>query len=204
LVSIDTKMETRLKIIDVLDKNKNGVHIRELSRIVKTSYNNIIRNIKILESKNIIRKEKEANLIRIKLKNNPLTIAYLKQVHTENFLELPKKISISIIEFINELEIRPLITLIFGSYSKKNFTKESDIDIFLVFQKTENQISIENTAKRISMRTNLKINPIYVNYFDFEKNMLNKEHIFSNEIRNNIILLNGLEDYYSILWRFYE
>jgi predicted nucleotidyltransferase len=197
-------METKLKIIDALDKNKKGVHIRELSRIIKTSYNNIVRNIKILEKENTINKKKDANLIKIKLKNNPLTIAYLKQTHTENFLSLPKKISSVITEFINELEIKPLIALIFGSYAKKNFTKDSDIDIFLIFQEITNQKDIENTAKRISMRTNTRLNPVYVNYHDFEKNMLDKNHEFSNEIRNNIILINGVEQYYAILWRFLE
>ena len=62
-------METKLRIIDALDKNKKGIHIRELSRTVKTSYNNTVRNIKILERKNVIKKEKDANLIKIKLKN---------------------------------------------------------------------------------------------------------------------------------------
>ena len=196
-------METKIRIIDVLDKNKRGVHIRELARLVKTSYNNTVRNIKILEQEHVIKKETDANLIKIRLKNYPLTIAYLKQVHTENFLALPKKISNAITEFLNELEEKPLIALIFGSYAKGNFTKDSDIDLLLVFQKIK-QKYIENTAKRISMRTNTKISPVYVNYNDFEKNMLNKEHDFSNEIRNNIIIINGVEQYYAISWRSQE
>ncbi|MBI2673073.1 nucleotidyltransferase domain-containing protein [Candidatus Woesearchaeota archaeon] len=197
-------METKLRIINALDKNKKGVHIRELARLVKTSYNNTVRNIKILEQENVIKKEKDANLIKIKLKNYPLTIAYLKQAHTENFLALPKKISNTITEFLNELEEKPLIALIFGSYAKGNFTNNSDIDILLVFQEIKEPKDIENTAKRISMRTNTKISPVYVNYNEFEKNLLNKEHEFSNEIRNNIIIITGIEPYYALSWRFQE
>ena len=196
-------METKLRIIYVLDKNKRGVHMRELARLVKTSYNNTVRNINILEQENVIKKEKDANLIKVKLKNYPLTLAYLKQTHTENFLALPKKISNAVTEFLNELEEKPLIALIFGSYAKGNFTKDSDIDILLVFQEIK-QKNIENTAKRISMRTNTKISPVYVGYKEFEKNLLNKEHEFSNEIRNNIIIINGIEPYYALLWRFQE
>ena len=196
-------METKLRIIDALDKNKKGVHIRELARLVKTSYNNTVRNIKILEHENVIKKEKDANLIKIRLKNHPLTVAYLKQAHTENFLSLPKKISNTITEFLNEIEEKPLIALIFGSYAKGNFTKDSDIDILLVFQEIK-QKNIENTAKRISMRTNTKISPVYVGYKEFEKNLLNKEHEFSNEIKNNIIVIIGIEQYYAISWRFQE
>jgi predicted nucleotidyltransferase len=197
-------METKIRMIDALDKNKKGVHIRELARLVKTSHNNTVRNLKILEKENVIKKEKDANLIKIKLNNHPLTISYLKQVHTENFLKLPKKIINSVNEFLNELQEKPLIALIFGSFAKGNYSNDSDIDIFLVFQEIRNQKDIENTAKRISMRTNTKISPVYVNYKTFEKNFLNKKHEFSNEIRNNIILINGIEQYYSILWRFQE
>ena len=130
-------------------------------------------------------------------------MAYLKQAHTENFLALPQKISNAITEFLNELKEKPLIALIFGSYAKGNFTKESDIDLLLVFQEIK-QKDIENTAKMISTRTNTKISPVYVNYGEFEKNFLNKEHEFSNEIRNNIIIITGIEQYYAISWRFQE
>ncbi len=197
-------METKIRIIDALDKNKKGVHIREIARLVKTSYNNTVRNIKILEKENAIKKEKDANLIKIKLKNNPLTISYLKQAHTENFLKFPKKISGSINGFINELDEKPLIALIFGSYAKENYTNNSDIDILLVFQKISSQTNIENTAKRVSMRTNTKLSPVYVDYESFEKNFLNKSHEFSNEIRENVIILLGIEHYYMLSWRFLE
>lgn len=197
-------METKIRIVDVLDKNKNGVHIRELARLVKTSYNNTVRNIKLLEKENVIKKEKDANLIKIKLKNDPLTVAYLKQANTENFLRLPKKITSSINEFLNELQEKPLIALVFGSFAKGNYVENSDIDILLVFQKISNQTSIENAAKRVSMSTNTQLSPVYADYGSFKKNFLNKSHEFSNEIRQNIIILMGVEHYYEIAWRFQE
>ena len=204
IVSIDTKMETKIKIIDALDKNKKGIHIRELARLVKTSYNNTARNIKILEKENTIKRIKDANLIKIKLRDSPLTVAYLKQAHTENFLKLPKKIINSASEFLNEMQEKPLIALVFGSFAKGNYTGNSDIDVLLVFQKIINQADIENTAKRIGMRRNTKITPVYVDYGQFEKNFLNKNHEFSNEIRQNVIILAGIEHYYRLLWRFLE
>ena len=115
---------------------------------------------------------------------------------------MPVKVQNSIGDFLDEIEDKPLIALIFGSYAKKNYTKESDIDILLVFQKIENQQKIENTAKRISMRTNTKINPVYIEYKNFKDNFLNKEHNFSKEIRNKVIVMLGIENYYQLLWRF--
>ena len=102
------------------------------------------------------------------------------------------------------MQEKPLIALVFGSFAKGNYTGNSDIDVLLVFQKIINQADIENTAKRIGMRTNTKITPVYVDYGQFEKNFLNKNHEFSNEIRQNVIILAGIEHYYRLLWGFLE
>lgn len=197
-------METKIKIIDVLDKNKKGIHLRELSRLTKTNINNLSRNLKILEKENVIKKEKDGNMIKISLKNNPLTVAYLKKTHTENFISLPKKIIYAIEEFIDELEEKPLIILIFGSYAKQSANKNSDIDILLIYQKIIEAKHIENTVRRVNMRNNTKISPVYVEYADFKKNFLDKTHDFSNEIRQNVIVLRGIEYYYDLCWRFFE
>lgn len=195
-------METKLKMIGLIEKHKKGIHLRELSRLLKTGFPNVIRYAKILQNENVIIKQKEANIIKLLLKNSPKTIAYLKQVNTEKFLGLPKKVQISITDFIEKLEIKPLIIIIFGSYAKGNYRDVSDIDILLVFQRVENDKEIENTAKRISMRTNTTLNPIYIDYKSFENNFLNKEHDFSKEIREEAIIISGTDLYYKLLWRF--
>jgi predicted nucleotidyltransferase len=195
-------METKLKIIAELEKEHKGIHLRGISRCVNSGLPNVKRFLGILEKEKVVKKEKEANLIKFKLRESEKTLAYLGQIHTERFIELPAKIKAAIRDFLNEIETRPLVALIFGSYAKGNYTKESDIDILLVFQKLENAKDIENTAKRIGMRTNTKISPVYVDYKNFEKNFLNKEHDFSREIRHDVIIMLGVEIYYHLLWRF--
>ena len=71
-----------------------------------------------------------------------------------------------------------------------------------MFQELKHEGRIETAAKRISMRTNTRISPVYLDYLSFEKNMLNKEHDFSGEIRQKVIVLLGVELHYSLLWRF--
>ncbi|KHO54322.1 MAG: DNA polymerase subunit beta [archaeon GW2011_AR19] len=189
-------MNTKLKIIAELENESNGIHLRKISRLVNSGLPNVKRFLEILEKEKVVSKEKEANLIKFALKEGQRTLSYLKQVNTDKFFGLPVKVQNSIGDFLDEIEDKPLIALIFGSYAKKNYTKESDIDILLVFQK------IENTAKRISMRTNTKINPVYIEYKNFKDNFLNKEHNFSKEIRNKVIVMLGIENYYQLLWRF--
>lgn len=195
-------MQTKLKLIELLEEHKGGIHLRELSRLLETGLPNVIRYAKILEKENVIQRQKEANLVKLRLKRSQKTIAYLKQVNTERFLALPQKIQVAVTDFLDELEFRPLIALIFGSYARGTYTTGSDIDILLVFQELKHEERIEIAAKRISMRTNTRLSPIYIDYLNFEKNMLNKEHDFSREIRQNVIVLSGTELYYPLLWRF--
>jgi len=195
-------MENKLKIIKILDENRAGLHMRKISRQIKTGLPNIKRYLDILEKEKIIRKEKKANLINITLTYKLEIFPDLKQINSNSFLELPKNIQLASNDFLMELEEKSLISLIFGSYAKGNYNKNSDLDIFLVFQELKNEKQIEETAKRIGMRTNVKINPIYVKYSEFKKNFLDKNHNFSNEIRERVIILNGIEYYYELIREF--
>ncbi|MDD4878794.1 MAG: nucleotidyltransferase domain-containing protein [Candidatus Nanoarchaeia archaeon] len=195
-------METKLKLIGILEEHKEGVHLRELSRMLETGLPNVARYIGLLKQENVVILQKEANLVKARLRESPRTVAYLKQVNTEKFLALPMTLQKAVGNFLQELETRPLIAVIFGSYAKGSFKQGSDIDILLVFQKVENEEGIENTAKRVSMRTNTKISPVYVDYNSFEHNFQDRQHGFSKEIRNKAIILLGAEHYYSLLWRF--
>ncbi len=195
-------METKLKIIAELERKHEGMHLRGLSRAINSGLPNIKRFVDILEKEKVVKKRKDANLLKISLRAGQKTIAYLKQINSEKFILLPIKIQNATTDFLNELEIKPLLAVIFGSIAKGNYTKDSDIDVLLVFQKLENAREIENTAKRISMRTGTKISPVYLEYKNFEKNFLDKNHDFSKEIRQEVIILLGVEFYYHLLWRF--
>lgn len=195
-------MENKLKIIGLLWQNSKGIHLRELERLLGTGLPNVVRYADMLVKEGVVIKEKEANIVRLKLRPGVKTISYLKQVNTEQFLMLPRKIQSAVSDFLNELEDKPLIALIFGSYAKGSHTASSDIDILLVYQKVQNESALENAARRIGMRSNTKVSLIYVDYKSFEKNFLDKDHDFSREIRQGVIILMGTEIYYPLLWRF--
>ena len=82
-------METKLKLIGILEEHKEGVHLRELSRLLETGLPNVARYIGLLEQENVVILQKEANLVKARLRESPRTVAYLKQVNTEKFLALP-------------------------------------------------------------------------------------------------------------------
>lgn len=195
-------MDNKLKIIRLLDENRFGLHIRELSRQIKTGLPNIKRYLDILEKERVIKKEKKANMVNITLTYHPGGYHYLKQIHSDLFLELPKNVQIASNDFLRGLEEKPLISLIFGSYAKGNYNKNSDLDIFLIFQDLKNEKQIENMAKIASGITNIKLNPIYVDYKAFKKDFLDKNNNFANEIKKKVIIINGIEYYYELIQEF--
>ena len=60
-------METKLNLINLLEKNKGGTHLRELSRLLKTGLPNLIRYVNILKKEKVVKKYKDANTIKVKL-----------------------------------------------------------------------------------------------------------------------------------------
>ena len=137
-------METKFKIIKELKETPKGVHLRGLSRIINSGLPNVKRFLKILEEEKVVRKEKDANLIKFKLKESQKTLAYLKQINTGEFLRLPVKIQNSIIEFLGELENKPLLVLIFGSYAKGTQSAKSDLDLLIIVRDKKDIKNIEH------------------------------------------------------------
>jgi predicted nucleotidyltransferase len=86
-----------------------------------------------------------------------------------------------------------LLAIIFGSYASGNYTKNSDIDILLVFQKIENSKKIENTAKKVSMKTNTQLNPVYLSYQEFKESLHNSTKEFFKKLKKDKIIFIGVE-----------
>ena len=94
---------------------------------------------------------------------------------------------------MKELKDKPVVVVIFGSYANDTHTKNSDIDILLVFQKIENPKEIENTAKKIGMKTNTQLNPIYLDYQVFKESFHNSTKEFFKKLKRDKIILTGIE-----------
>ena len=183
--------KTSLKILEQVYL-KPGIHKRELSKQLKLGMPSIDFAIKKIGK--LLEKQISGNRINYYLNysNKDLT-SVLYAVECLRLNRLPTKIRLSINDFLKELPDKPIISIIFGSYAKGNYTKDSDIDILLIFQKVDDEKQIENTAKRISMRTNTHLNPIYLDYRSFRESFHNSTNEFFKNINENKIILTGIE-----------
>jgi len=172
--------KTEIRILEQIYLNP-GIHKRELSKQLKLGMPSIDCGLKKINQ--LIQQKKSGNQINYFLDySKEALIPSLNTVEHSRFERFPAKVRLSVTDFLRELKDKPVIALIFGSYASGTYTKNSDIDILLVFQKIEDSKEIENTAKKISMKTNTQLNPVYLSYQEFKQSFHNPTNEFFKKL----------------------
>lgn len=169
-----------------------GIHKRELSKRLKIGLPSIDYGLQKINK--FIKKQKSGNQINYFLDytKEELTPS-LYTVEHSRFERLPAKIRIAVRDFLKDLKEKPQIAIIFGSYANGTYTRNSDIDILLVFQKIEDAKNIENSAKKVSMKTNTQLSPVYLEYHAFTESLHNATKEFFKKIKKDKMILIGIE-----------
>lgn len=182
---------TCLRIVEQVNI-KPGIHKRELSKQLKLSMPSIDYALKKLDK--LMRKQRSGNQIKYFLDYSKEALTpILCAAEYSKFEKLPASIRITIEDFLKEVKEKPIISVIFGSYAKGNYIKDSDIDILLVYQIIGDAKNIESTAKKVSMRIGMKISPIYLDYDSFRKSFHDPTKEFFKNIKKDKIVLTGIE-----------
>jgi predicted nucleotidyltransferase len=183
--------KTEIRILEQIYLNP-GIHKRELSKQLKLGMPSIDYGLKKISK--LIKQKKSGNQINYFLDYSKEELTpLLNTVEHSRFERLPTKVKLSVNDFLKELEMKPLISVIFGSYASGDYIKNSDIDILLVFQKIEDSKKIENVAKKIGMKTNTQLNPVYLNYQEFKESFHNSTKEFFKKLKKDKIILVGIE-----------
>lgn len=191
----------QIEIINLFKENYLvNYHIREMGKLIKKSHVTLLPHLKGLEKEKIlISKTQGKNKIYSLNLDNIITKNYILLTEIKKstgFLEeifLIKKIFSEIFN----LKLNGTIIL-FGSYAKKTYKKESDIDILYFGKITESQIKkIRYIGKTYGKTINLK----KINDLDLA---LRKKDPLIIEILKNHIILQSPEVFINSLWRFYH
>ncbi|RLJ06601.1 MAG: hypothetical protein DRP16_04960 [Candidatus Aenigmatarchaeota archaeon] len=184
-------MNTELELLKLIYLNP-GIYVRSLARELNLGIPSVKYGLNKLIKKRLINSEKEGRNLKfyINYKNN-LIISFLYNIEYSRFLKLPKHAQDAVFDFLKILKDKPVLTLIFGSYAIGNYTKQSDLDILLIFNKMNE--NIEEKAKIVAGRYNIKLEPVYLSWQEFSKKFFDKKDKFMKEIKNNKILINGIE-----------
>ena len=182
---------TEIRILEQIYLNL-GIHKRELSKRLKLGMPSIDYALPKIE--NLLKKQKAGNQIKYFLdySKDELSPA-LSIVEYVRLERLPTKVRLAVRDFLKELKNKPILALLFGSYAADSYTKESDIDILLVFQKIDDAKQIENSAKKISMKTNTQLNPVYLDYNSFRESFHNPTKEFFKKLKKDKLILVSVE-----------
>ena len=181
-----------LKILTEIYLNR-GIHLREISRKINLGIPAVKNQTdKLLKEALIVKKYEGRNLKFFLNTKNLFLISYLYQVEYSRLKKLPKFIKDMVFDFLKILENKPILTIIFGSYAKGNYTKTSDLDILLVFNQL-NKKEIEPKARIISNRYGINLEPIYLSFKEFRKKFFDERDDFMKGLKNNKIIINGIE-----------
>src|SRR3989344_6658955 len=126
---------TELRVLEQIYLNP-GIHQRELSKRLKLGMPSIDYALQKIEK--LLKKQKAGNQIKYFLDYSREGLSpALSTVEYVRLERLPAKVRLAVRDFLKELKDKPVLALIFGSYAHDSYTKESDIDILLVFQKID-------------------------------------------------------------------
>jgi|TARA_Y100000310_G_C20642108_1_gene794569 predicted nucleotidyltransferase len=163
------------KILECFYRNRyKQLYFSEILRETKLTQNTTLKHLKSLQENNLIQSTKETAHTFYKINNkNPQIYALFSYFDYKVFNELPSERKRAITDFLNALKTKPIISLIFGSTAKKTFTKESDIDVLLIFNKKETKQ--EKLRKDIEATTGFNIQTFIIDYEYFKEQLITEE-----------------------------
>lgn len=183
--------KTELRILEQIYLHP-GIHGRELSKRLRLGMPSIDYGLQKISK--LIKHRKTGNQINYFLDySKDELVPLLSAVEHSRFERLPAKVRLSVNDFLKELDEKPVLAVIFGSYASGTYTKSSDIDILLVFQKIEDPKKIENTAKKVGMKTNTQLNPVYLSYPEFRESFHDTTKEFFKKLKKDKLILIGIE-----------
>lgn len=163
------------KILECLYINRSKeLYFSEILRETKLTQNTTLKHLKNLQENNLVTSIKKIGNTFYKINSkNPQVYSILSYFDYKRLNELPSERKRAIAEFLDNIKVKPLITIIFGSTAKKTFEKNSDIDILLIFNKKESKNS--KLKEDIEAITGVKIQTFIIDFEYFKEQILRQE-----------------------------
>lgn len=192
--------QTTLKIISLYANNyKKSIHLREIARETGVDVKSVQIQLQKLEKINVLSSVRKGRNKEYTLNLNNIIIKYYL-IMAESFnsvIYLKKHFLIKkILDEIGTKIDDPLI--LFGSFVKGGYTKESDIDLFVISEKKIDKNLVLKTSDLINKEISIKSS----NKAQFLNGLRNKDPLI-NEIISNHVILKGIDEFCEIMWRYH-
>ncbi len=163
------------RILECFYRNrKKELYFSEILRETGLTQNTTLKHLKNIHELGLIISTKKIGNTFYKINpKNPSIYAIFSYFDYRRLNELPPERKRAINEFLDKIQVKPLIAVIFGSTAKGTFGKESDIDILLIYNKKE----LENSKlkKDIEATTGVKIQILIIDLDYFKEQIIKEE-----------------------------
>src|SRR3989344_1757444 len=184
------------KILKLFYNNHNSpLHLREIARATKMNESGISRHLNNLTRQGILKFSKEANLKKFSFVKSriPSIFPLFDEEKLEN-LPLIRKRAINY--FIDKLQKKPLLVIIFGSTAKGTFRKDSDIDILKISSSKKDN---ERAKEYVDAQTGLKLQILNLTEEQFKKELKMKEdYVVQSALKTGFPVFNAKYYYEAI------
>lgn len=180
-------------IMRVFYENKDSkIHLRELARKTNLYGQSIVRYTKALE-KDILQSEKDGNQKKYSTRKNKKVYAIYTIFDINKLEKLPEIRKNAIQTYLKNLPEQPVHAILFGSTAKENYTKDSDIDIFII---TNKKIDTTEAEKETDNQTAIKISSFQITHKDFIKELkLKEDKVMQSAITTGYPIINHIRYY---------
>jgi len=200
---VDKTTDNKIRILSLYKSNYLAqYHTREMAKLVKKSHVTLLPHLKSLEKDKILiakiigkNKVYTLNLDNILTKNYLIISELAESILFQEQVFLIKKITAEISKFY-----LPGSIVLFGSYAKRTFKEDSDIDLFYLGELKETEMTkIKAIGKIYGKTINLKT----ANIGNFESGLRKKDALIMEILKYYIILQNA-DTFINALWRYYN
>lgn len=200
---VDKTTNNKLSIISLYRSNYLAQHhTREMAKLLRKSHVTLLPHLNALEKEKILiakmvgkNKVYTLNLDNILTKNFIIISELVESIFYQEQVFLIKKINTEIFKFN-----LPGTLLLFGSYAKKTFKEDSDIDLFYLGELKETEIiKIKAIGKTYGKTINLKTATLP----NFESGLRKKDALIMEILKYHVIL-NNPDTFINALWVYYH
>lgn len=186
-------MNPEYKIYNAFYVSKeNRLYFNQLKELTKFSNSSLQNILKKLVGDNILSLEKTKSNTFYKIKNKRIFALRFAEFSINKFNSLNRGVRIPLLDFLEKVDDLVFTIILFGSASKRQERRGSDIDILLV---TDKKYDLKEIKKKVDARSNFPLSIFQCNVNNLKEK---KDHIIIQAI-NTGFPIKGEQDFYELI-----
>lgn len=174
------------------ESKKSELYFNELKDLTKLSDSSLAHNLKKLVLQKILIVNKTKSNTFYKITNKRFLALKFSKIALEKFADLNRGVRVPLQSFLEKLNYNIFSVVLFGSASRKQEKRDSDIDILIVTDKKQN---FDEFKKDVEVISNYPLNIFICSVDDFIKG---EDHIII-QAKKTGFPIRGEQNFYEVL-----